>query len=187
MSEGALIQKVQSMNLRGVNNFQWWEKRYHKQLWSHWKKNEIAIKIISGRDIVGKLILVIKFLADACTNSLLIVWWLFYCFINLIAHAFNRCGGSRCELNSFTFFFSRKIVWRVFLEVVHKNLGVVSTIFSPVKGSENRPQEGGHHTLKDSLKLRVEGAAKIVFQKTLIKTKTRNFINSFLIHLIQIL
>ena len=56
-----------------------------------------------------------------------------------------------------------------FLEVVHKNLGVVSTIFSPVKGSENRPQEGGHHTLKDSLKLRVEGAAKIVFQNFLSK------------------
>ena len=31
-------------------------------------------------------------------------------------------------------------------EVVHKNLGVVSTIFVAVKGSENRPQEGGHHT-----------------------------------------
>ena len=31
-------------------------------------------------------------------------------------------------------------------EVVHKNLGVVSTIFIAVKGSENRPQEGGHHT-----------------------------------------
>ena len=67
--------------------------------------------------------------------------------------------------------FFKKNCLKGFLEVVHKNLGVVSTIFSPVKGSENRPQEGGHHTLKDSLKLRVEGAAKIVFQNFWSKWK----------------